>query len=96
MVDMIFVCFPAGPQISCFPPNNFTTKQAAYVDTYCWDSLMHHEFDTDGNFEERSLWVHKVSVCVLILLVKDDPRCYFPKRIKRRREPEMWEEGLPT
>ncbi|XP_036378906.1 pannexin-3 isoform X1 [Megalops cyprinoides] len=49
-----------GPQISCFPPNNFTAKQASYVDTYCWDSLMHHEFDSDGNFEERSLWVHKM------------------------------------
>lgn len=49
-----------GPQISCFPPSNFTVKQAGYVDTYCWDSLMHHEFDTDGNFEERSLWVHKM------------------------------------
>lgn len=36
-------------------------KQAGYVDTYCWDSLMHHEFDNNGNFEERSLWVHKVS-----------------------------------
>ncbi len=30
-------------------------------DTYCWDSLMHHESDTDGNLEERSMWVHKVS-----------------------------------
>ncbi|XP_061752409.1 homeobox protein PKNOX2 [Nerophis ophidion] len=49
-----------GPQISCFPPSNFTIKQASYVDTYCWDSLMHHEFDNDGNFEERSLWVHKM------------------------------------
>ncbi|KAG7224636.1 hypothetical protein INR49_011389, partial [Caranx melampygus] len=49
-----------GPQISCFPPSNFTVKQASYVDTYCWDSLMHHEFDSDGNFEERSLWVHKM------------------------------------
>uniref|UniRef100_A0A672JJQ0 Pannexin n=1 Tax=Salarias fasciatus TaxID=181472 RepID=A0A672JJQ0_SALFA len=49
-----------GPQISCFPPSNFTIKQASYVDTYCWDSLMHHEFDGDGNFEERSLWVHKM------------------------------------
>ncbi|XP_030009227.1 pannexin-3 isoform X1 [Sphaeramia orbicularis] len=49
-----------GPQISCFPPSNFTIKQASYVDTYCWDSLMHHEFDSDGNFEERSLWVHKM------------------------------------
>ncbi|XP_035033643.1 homeobox protein PKNOX2 isoform X1 [Hippoglossus stenolepis] len=49
-----------GPQISCFPPSNFTIKQASYVDTYCWDSLMHHEFDSEGNFEERSLWVHKM------------------------------------
>ncbi|XP_077360770.1 pannexin-3-like isoform X1 [Festucalex cinctus] len=49
-----------GPQISCFPPTNFTMKQASYVDTYCWDSLMHHEFDSNGNFEERSLWVHKM------------------------------------
>lgn len=38
-----------------------SVKQAAYVDTYCWDSLMHHESDDSGNFEERSLWVHKVS-----------------------------------
>ncbi|MFT7818606.1 pannexin-3 [Arapaima gigas] len=49
-----------GPQISCFPPSNFTAKQASYVDTYCWDSLMHHEFEADGKFEERSLWVHKM------------------------------------
>ncbi|MEQ2215181.1 hypothetical protein XENOCAPTIV_028829 [Xenoophorus captivus] len=48
------------PTISCFTPSNFTAKQAIYVDTYCWDSLMHHEFDGDGNFEERSLWVHKM------------------------------------
>ncbi|XP_073730774.1 homeobox protein PKNOX2 [Misgurnus anguillicaudatus] len=57
-----------GPQISCFPPNNFTAKQAAYVDTYCWDSLMHHEFDTDGNFEERSLWVHKIFPYSLLVM----------------------------
>ncbi|XP_043105772.1 uncharacterized protein LOC122352422 [Puntigrus tetrazona] len=57
-----------GPQISCFPPNNFTVKQAAYVDTYCWDSLMHHEFDTDGNLEERSLWVHKMFPYSLLVM----------------------------
>ena len=60
--------YSAGPQISCFPPSNFTIKQASYVDTYCWDSLMHHEFDSDGNFEERSLWVHKVSWEIVIKL----------------------------
>ncbi|CAB1352353.1 unnamed protein product [Coregonus sp. 'balchen'] len=31
----------------CFPPNNFTARQAAYVDTHCWDTLMHHEFETE-------------------------------------------------
>ncbi len=60
VLQITFV-YSAGPQISCFPPSNFTIKQASYVDTYCWDSLMHHEFDSNGNFEERSLWVHKVS-----------------------------------
>uniref|UniRef100_A0A8B9JG85 Pannexin 3 n=1 Tax=Astyanax mexicanus TaxID=7994 RepID=A0A8B9JG85_ASTMX len=54
--------------ISCFPPSNFTVKQAAYVDTYCWDSLMHHEFDTNGNFEERSLWVHKMFPYSLLMM----------------------------
>lgn len=62
----VYIFFFIGPQISCFTPNNFTAKQASYVDTYCWDSLMHHELDPDGNFEEQSLWVHKVSL-----------NCYF-------------------
>uniref|UniRef100_A0A8C7Y3Z9 Pannexin n=1 Tax=Oryzias sinensis TaxID=183150 RepID=A0A8C7Y3Z9_9TELE len=61
LVCMAFVReISLGPQISCFTPSNFTGKQASYVDTYCWDSLMHHEFDSDGNFEEQSLWVHKM------------------------------------
>uniref|UniRef100_A0A3Q3E0L6 Pannexin n=1 Tax=Labrus bergylta TaxID=56723 RepID=A0A3Q3E0L6_9LABR len=60
LVCMAFAREISLPQISCFPPSNFTIKQASYVDTYCWDSLMHHEFDSDGNFEERSLWVHKM------------------------------------
>ncbi|KAI7793800.1 putative pannexin-3 [Triplophysa rosa] len=69
-----------GPQISCFPPNNFTAKQAAYVDTYCWDSLMHHEFDTDGNFEERSLWVHKMFPYSLLVMAV---MMYIPSLIWR-------------
>ncbi|XP_062309672.1 pannexin-3 isoform X1 [Osmerus eperlanus] len=61
LVSMAFAReISVGPQITCFPPNNFTVKQAVYVDTYCWDSLMHHESDVNGNFEERSLWVHKM------------------------------------
>ncbi|XP_076129775.1 pannexin-3-like isoform X1 [Alosa pseudoharengus] len=69
-----------GPQISCFPPNNFTAKQAAYVDTYCWDSIMHHEFDADGNFEERSLWVHKMFPYSLLIMAM---MMYLPALIWR-------------
>ncbi|XP_030648658.1 pannexin-3 isoform X2 [Chanos chanos] len=69
-----------GPQISCFPPSNFTVKQAAYVDTYCWDSLMHHEFDTDGNFDERSLWVHKMFPYSLLIMAM---MMYLPALIWR-------------
>ncbi|XP_051541043.1 uncharacterized protein LOC127433306 isoform X3 [Myxocyprinus asiaticus] len=69
-----------GPQISCFPPNNFTAKQGAYVDSYCWDSLMHHEFDTDGNFEERSLWVHKMFPYSLLVMAM---MMYMPALIWR-------------
>ncbi|XP_066507350.1 pannexin-3 [Hoplias malabaricus] len=69
-----------GPQISCFPPSNFTVKQAAYVDTYCWDSLMHHEFDTNGNFEERSLWVHKIFPYSLLMMAM---MMYLPALIWR-------------
>ncbi|XP_051973005.1 pannexin-3-like isoform X2 [Xyrauchen texanus] len=69
-----------GPQISCFPPNNFTAKQGAYVDSYCWDSLMHHEFDTDGNFEERSLWVHKMFPYSLLFMAM---MMYMPALIWR-------------
>uniref|UniRef100_A0A8B9JFS6 Pannexin 3 n=1 Tax=Astyanax mexicanus TaxID=7994 RepID=A0A8B9JFS6_ASTMX len=62
------LCIFFAITISCFPPSNFTVKQAAYVDTYCWDSLMHHEFDTNGNFEERSLWVHKMFPYSLLMM----------------------------
>ncbi|KAG2469608.1 PANX3 protein, partial [Polypterus senegalus] len=69
LVSMAFAReISTGPQISCFAPQNFTAKQAAYVDTYCWDSLMHHEFDTKGNFEERSLWVHKMFPYSLLVM----------------------------
>nr|XP_006642335.1 PREDICTED: pannexin-3 isoform X1 [Lepisosteus oculatus] len=69
LVSMAFAReISTGPQISCFPPHNFTSKQSAYVDTYCWDSLMHHEFDSSGNFEERSLWVHKMFPYSLLVM----------------------------
>ncbi|KAJ1175275.1 hypothetical protein NDU88_000563 [Pleurodeles waltl] len=57
-----------GSQISCFTPTNFTAKQTVYVDKYCWDSLLHHEFDASGNPAERSLWIHKVFPYSLLVL----------------------------
>ncbi|NWR79215.1 PANX3 protein, partial [Centropus unirufus] len=54
--------FSAGSQISCFSPTNFTGKQSAYVDTACWDSLIHHGFDTKGHAITKSLWALKVPV----------------------------------
>ncbi|KFQ69788.1 Pannexin-3, partial [Phaethon lepturus] len=52
--------FSAGSQISCFSPNNFTGKQSAYVDTACWDSLIHHGLDAEGHAVTKSLWALKV------------------------------------
>uniref|UniRef100_A0A671L6L3 Pannexin-1-like n=1 Tax=Sinocyclocheilus anshuiensis TaxID=1608454 RepID=A0A671L6L3_9TELE len=31
-----------GTQITCFPPTNFTLRQAAYVDSFCWAAVEHH------------------------------------------------------
>ncbi|XP_049582372.1 pannexin-1 isoform X1 [Syngnathus scovelli] len=40
-----------GTQISCFAPSNFSWRQAAYVDSYCWASVHTHTLP---------LWLHKV------------------------------------
>ncbi|XP_061870231.1 pannexin-3 isoform X2 [Colius striatus] len=52
--------FSSGSQISCFSPTNFTGQQSAYVDTACWDSLLHHGFDSEGHAITKSLWALKV------------------------------------
>ncbi|XP_042580308.1 pannexin-1-like [Cyprinus carpio] len=31
-----------GTQITCFPPSNFTLRQAAYVDSFCWAAVENH------------------------------------------------------
>ncbi|KFV13863.1 Pannexin-3, partial [Tauraco erythrolophus] len=59
-----------------FSPTNFTGKQSAYVDTACWDSLVHHGFDAEGNAVTKSLWALKVQVrlmpgCPLVPLHSD-------------------------
>uniref|UniRef100_A0A3Q1GMQ4 Uncharacterized protein n=1 Tax=Acanthochromis polyacanthus TaxID=80966 RepID=A0A3Q1GMQ4_9TELE len=40
-----------GTQISCFAPANFSWRQAAYVDSFCW---------ADVHSNELPLWLHKV------------------------------------
>lgn len=50
-----------GSPISCFSPGNFSARQAAYVDSSCWDSLVHHQLDESGRYQLKSLWPHKVT-----------------------------------
>ncbi|XP_053905451.1 pannexin-3 isoform X1 [Malaclemys terrapin pileata] len=61
-------CSVPGTQISCFSPANFTGKQSAYVDTSCWDSLIHYEFDAAGNTTAKSLWTLKAFPYSLLLI----------------------------
>ncbi|XP_003472765.1 pannexin-3 [Cavia porcellus] len=51
--------FSSGSPMSCFAPSNFSVQQAAYVDSSCWDSLVHHEQDEAGKYKTKSLWPHK-------------------------------------
>ncbi|XP_068604996.1 pannexin-1-like [Brachionichthys hirsutus] len=48
-----------GTQISCFPPSNFSWKQGAYVDSYCWASVHTHTLP---------LWLHKFFPYILLLV----------------------------
>ncbi|ELW72214.1 Pannexin-3 [Tupaia chinensis] len=57
--------FSSGPPVSCFCPANFSTRQAAYTDSACWDSLVHHE---PGMQHSTSLWPHKALPYSLLAL----------------------------
>ncbi|XP_029990256.1 pannexin-1 [Sphaeramia orbicularis] len=50
-----------GTQISCFPPTNFSWRQAAYVDNFCWAAVQ-QQADTSP------LWLHKFFPYILLLL----------------------------
>nr|XP_003417537.1 pannexin-3 [Loxodonta africana] len=61
--------FSSGSPISCFSPSNFSVQQAAYVDSSCWDSLVHHEQDDkQGQYKMKSLWPHKALPYSLLAL----------------------------
>ncbi|XP_019716830.1 pannexin-1-like isoform X1 [Hippocampus comes] len=48
-----------GTQISCFAPSNFSLRQAAYVDSFCWASVHTHTLP---------LWLHKFFPYILLLV----------------------------
>ncbi|XP_036209098.1 pannexin-3 [Myotis myotis] len=61
--------FSSGSPISCFSPSNFSARQAAYVDSSCWDSLVHHQQDDEpGRYQLKSLWPHKALPYSLLAL----------------------------
>ncbi|CAF96148.1 unnamed protein product, partial [Tetraodon nigroviridis] len=33
----------SGSRITCFAPQNFSPKQAAYVDSFCWAAVQHEQ-----------------------------------------------------
>ncbi|KAM6946340.1 pannexin-1a [Aplochiton taeniatus] len=48
-----------GTQISCFPPSNFSWRQAIYVDSFCWAAVHTHTLP---------LWLHKFFPYILLLV----------------------------
>ncbi|XP_004438471.1 PREDICTED: pannexin-3 [Ceratotherium simum simum] len=60
--------FSSGSPISCFSPSNFSVHQAAYVDSSCWDSLVHHKQDEFDWVKTKSLWPHKALPYSMLVL----------------------------
>ncbi|KAJ8267006.1 hypothetical protein GJAV_G00137140 [Gymnothorax javanicus] len=52
-----------GTQISCFSPTNFSWRQAAYVDSFCWAAVQNS--NEDGH---APLWLHKFFPYILLLV----------------------------
>uniref|UniRef100_A0A8C5E961 Pannexin n=1 Tax=Gouania willdenowi TaxID=441366 RepID=A0A8C5E961_GOUWI len=50
-----------GTQISCFAPTNFSWRQAAYVDSFCWAAVQQQD-------NGQPLWLHKFFPYILLLL----------------------------
>ncbi|KAJ8410872.1 hypothetical protein AAFF_G00188290 [Aldrovandia affinis] len=56
-----------GTQISCFSPSNFSWRQAAYVDAFCWAAVQRHHLSDDDN-DRMPLWLHKFFPYILLLV----------------------------
>ncbi|CDQ99113.1 unnamed protein product, partial [Oncorhynchus mykiss] len=57
----------AGTQISCFAPTNFSWRQAAYVDSFCWAAVQEQQLSVDG-VDGAPLWLHKFFPYILLLV----------------------------
>ncbi|XP_026068515.1 pannexin-1-like [Carassius auratus] len=55
-----------GTQITCFPPTNFTLRQAAYVDSFCWAAVEHHP--SENGADSAPLHLHKFFPYILLLV----------------------------
>ncbi|XP_058519718.1 pannexin-1 [Ochotona princeps] len=55
-----------GTQISCFSPSNFSWRQAAFVDSYCWAAVQQKD-SLQSNSGNLPLWLHKFFPYILLL-----------------------------
>ncbi|XP_035290875.1 pannexin-1a isoform X1 [Anguilla anguilla] len=56
-----------GTQITCFSPTNFSWRQAAYVDSFCWAAVQRQDLSGDEN-DHAPLWLHKFFPYILLLV----------------------------
>ncbi|KAI1903167.1 hypothetical protein AGOR_G00024420 [Albula goreensis] len=56
-----------GTQITCFAPTNFSWRQAAYVDSFCWASVQRQDLYNDET-NHAPLWLHKFFPYILLLV----------------------------
>ncbi|XP_036381491.1 pannexin-1-like [Megalops cyprinoides] len=56
-----------GTQITCFSPTNFSWRQAAYVDSFCWAAVQRQDLSSSGD-DHAPLWLHKFFPYILLLV----------------------------
>uniref|UniRef100_A0A4W5NVC1 Pannexin n=1 Tax=Hucho hucho TaxID=62062 RepID=A0A4W5NVC1_9TELE len=66
-LSSIPLCQNAGTQISCFFSMNFSQRQAAYVDSFCWPAVQEQQPSFVG-VKGAPPWLHKFFPYILLLL----------------------------
>ncbi|KAJ8412613.1 hypothetical protein AAFF_G00129490 [Aldrovandia affinis] len=56
-----------GTQITCFAPTNFSWRQAAYVDSFCWAAVQQQQVLSVSETSHIPLWLHKFFPYILLL-----------------------------